>query len=36
MDVITLRPAWVPSVSTLSAEDHIDFNLLLMTGIKKD
>ncbi|XP_036941014.1 zona pellucida sperm-binding protein 3-like [Acanthopagrus latus] len=31
VDVITLSPAWVQSVSTVSAEDHIDFNLLLMT-----
>ncbi|XP_032387414.1 zona pellucida sperm-binding protein 3 isoform X2 [Etheostoma spectabile] len=28
---ISLLPIWVPSVSRISAEDHIDFNLLIMT-----
>ncbi|KAK5888999.1 hypothetical protein CesoFtcFv8_015044 [Champsocephalus esox] len=32
LDAISLHPTWVPSVSTISAEDQIDFNLLLMTG----
>ncbi|XP_070701667.1 zona pellucida sperm-binding protein 3-like [Pempheris klunzingeri] len=31
VDGISLNPAWVPSVSLASAEDKIDFNLLLMT-----
>ncbi|XP_028449659.1 zona pellucida sperm-binding protein 3-like [Perca flavescens] len=31
VDGISLHPTWVPSVSRVSAEDHIDFNLLLMT-----
>ncbi|XP_034744091.1 zona pellucida sperm-binding protein 3-like [Etheostoma cragini] len=28
---ISLHPIWIPSVSRISAEDHIDFNLLIMT-----
>ncbi|XP_034411937.1 zona pellucida sperm-binding protein 3-like [Cyclopterus lumpus] len=28
---ISLQPTWLPLVSRVSAEDHIDFNLLLMT-----
>ncbi|KAK5859942.1 hypothetical protein PBY51_021458 [Eleginops maclovinus] len=32
LDAISLHPTWVPSVSTISAKDQIDFNLLLMTG----
>lgn len=35
VDGISLHPAWVPSVSEDAAEDKINFNLLLMTGIKK-
>ncbi|XP_041659625.1 zona pellucida sperm-binding protein 3-like [Cheilinus undulatus] len=31
VDGISLLPTWVPSVSTASAEDQIDFTLLLMT-----
>lgn len=34
MDGISLHPTWVPLVSRASAEDQIDFNLQLMTGIK--
>lgn len=34
MDGISLHPTWLPFVSTASAGDQIDFNLLLMTGIK--
>ncbi|XP_073347694.1 zona pellucida sperm-binding protein 3-like [Pagrus major] len=30
LDGITLNPTWVDNVSMASAEDHIDFNLLLM------
>lgn len=32
LDGIPLRPTWLPLVSILSAEDRIDFNLLLTTG----
>ncbi|XP_068427464.1 zona pellucida sperm-binding protein 3-like [Clinocottus analis] len=28
---VPLQPTWLPLVSSVSAEDHIDFNLLLMT-----
>ncbi|TNN35375.1 Zona pellucida sperm-binding protein 3 [Liparis tanakae] len=28
---VPLHPAWLPLVSRLSSEDHLDFNLLLMT-----
>lgn len=35
VDGISLHPTWVPFVSRASAEDQIDFSLLLMTGIKK-
>ncbi|XP_042369794.1 zona pellucida sperm-binding protein 3-like, partial [Plectropomus leopardus] len=31
VDGISLHPSWVSSVSTVSAEDQIDFNLLLMS-----
>ncbi|XP_054452292.1 zona pellucida sperm-binding protein 3-like [Anoplopoma fimbria] len=31
VDAVSLSPTWVPSVSKFSANDHIDFNLLLMT-----
>ncbi|XP_059201154.1 zona pellucida sperm-binding protein 3-like [Centropristis striata] len=31
LDAISLQPTWIPSVSIISAEDHIDFKLLLMT-----
>lgn len=36
MDGVSLHPTWVHFVATASAEDQIDFSLLLMTGIKKD
>lgn len=35
MDGISLHPTWVHFVATASAEDQIDFSLLLMTGIKR-
>lgn len=34
VDGISLQPTWASFVHTASAEDHIDFSLLLMTGIK--
>lgn len=33
MDTAGLHPTWVPFTSTVTAEDHIEFNLRLMTGI---
>lgn len=32
---VSLHPTWVPLVATASAEDQIDFHLLLMTGFKR-
>lgn len=35
MDGIAVDPTWIPFVSRVSAEDQIDFNLRLMTGIER-
>lgn len=35
MDSISVRPTWIPFVSRAFAEDQIDFNLRLMTGMER-